>query len=237
MPVDIKILEYYFWKQYTLKHKIKKAKKQLSVEPIITEIEEYNKFATNRCTDLSELTFTVFDLETTGFFPELGDEIISIGAIRVRNKKVIYDDTFYKIIKPLNNISKLTKELTGLTKTELDRSDYFPSILKEFLEFSKGSILVAHPASFDIPFLKYYIKSWGLPQFSPEYIDSHALANWLHPTKTNYLDRLVEDFQITKRNRHHALNDSIMTAEIFEKLLEECKQLSKLEELLSVTGT
>ncbi|MFC4322860.1 3'-5' exonuclease [Litchfieldia salsa] len=238
MPVDIKILEYYFWKQYTIKHKIKKVKKQLALEPIAAKIDEYNRVLINSNEeDFSKQTFTVFDLETTGFFPELGDEIISIGAVKIKNNKVIYADTFYKLVKPLSKVSKLTKQLTGLTNTELNQSSYFPEILYDFLEFSEESILVAHPATFDIPFLRSSIKAWNLPYFSPISIDSHSLANSLHPSQNNYLDHLIKKYHIKQRKRHHALNDSIMTAEIFEKLLEECKKnSSSLTELITLNN-
>jgi DNA polymerase III subunit epsilon len=170
-------------------------------------------------TDLASCTFTIFDLETTGFFPEIGDEILSIGAIKVKDFRIQYDDAFYTVMKPINKIPRNIQELTGLSSDTLDKAQSFPEGLKRFLEYSKGSILVAHPATFDIEFIKKVIKQWQLPCFLPKYIDSHVLANDLFSGKRNYLDHLIDRLNITERERHHALNDAIMTADIFVQLL------------------
>ena len=180
---------------------------------------------------LSSSTFTIFDLETTGFFPSMGDEIISIGAIKVKNFKIQYDEAFYTIIKPIGRIPKGIQDLTGLSEDILNKAEPFPVGMAKFLEYCNESILVAHPATFDIEFLKKTIKLWNLPTFNVEYLDSHLLANERFHGMRNYLDELVVRFGIPKRERHHALNDAIMTAEVFIKLIEHLDQSISVNEL------
>ncbi|WLR52693.1 exonuclease domain-containing protein [Bacillus tianshenii] len=223
LPVDVKILKYFLYDQFFYKHKILKAKQHPSFETVKQSIEQFES-THDAQTDLSNCTFTIFDLETTGFFPDLSDEIISIGAVKVKNLQVIYEDTFYSVIKPLGSVPQHTEELTGLSRKEIHKGARFPLALHKFLAYSQNTILVAHPASFDINFLQKTIEKWGLPSFSPAYIDSLRLANWLHHSKNNYLDDLVARYHIQTRERHHALNDALMTAEIFTHLMEECKQ-------------
>jgi DNA polymerase III epsilon subunit family exonuclease len=183
--------------------------------------------------DLTTCSFTIFDLETTGFFPDIGDEILSIGAIKVKNFRIQYDEAFYTVIKPINKIPKTIQELTGFSAETLEKAQSFPAGLKKFLDYSKGSILVAHPATFDIEFVKTVIKHWQLPCFSPEFIDLHVVANDLYVGERNYLDDLIEKLNISERERHHALNDAIMTADIFIQLLQTYEEtaVTNVEEL------
>jgi len=182
---------------------------------------------------LSSCTFTIFDLETTGFFPNMGDEIISIGAIKVKNFQIQYDEAFYTIIKPIGRIPKGIQDLTGLSEEILNKAEPFPVGMSKFLDYCKGSILVAHPATFDIEFLKTNIKQWNFPDFSVGFLDSHLIANEKFQGMRNYLDDLVVRFDIPERERHHALNDAIMTAEVFIRLIEQFDRSSIIKELQS----
>lgn len=179
--------------------------------------------------------FTVFDLETTGFFPDIGDEILSIGAIKIKEGHVLFDETFYKVVKPIHTVSKATRKLTGLTTEDLVRGTPLPDAIQDFLTFSQGSILVAHPASFDISFLRKVLHKWELPPFETVYVDSFLVANSLYPDEKNFLDQLVSRFNIPKRLRHHALYDAIMTAEIFIQLLKGIEQ-EKIAQFLQSTS-
>ncbi|WP_078431198.1 3'-5' exonuclease [Metabacillus halosaccharovorans] len=232
MPDDIKIIKYFLWDHYFLKYHIKKMTQLPSFSTARHSIEEFLSSQQGLMKQsLSSCTFTIFDLETTGFFPTMGDEIISIGAIKVKDLQIQYNEAFYTIVKPIGRIPKGIQELTGLPEEILSKAEPFPVGLSKFLDFSKGSILVAHPATFDIEFLKSTIKLWSLPHFSVEYLDSHLLANEKFQGMRNYLDELVERLGIPERERHHALNDAIMTAEVFIKLIEKFDPSKIISEL------
>lgn len=190
-------------------------------------VMDQNNFTTNE--------FTVFDLETTGFFPDIGDEILSIGAIKIKEGHVKYDKTFYKVVKPIHTVSKATKKLTGLSTEDLAKGASLPDAIQDFLKFSEGSILVAHPASFDMSFLRKVLHKWELPPFETVYVDSFLVANSLYPDEKNFLDQLVTRFNIPKRIRHHALYDAIMTAEIFIQLLKDIEHEQIAQHLQSNT--
>ncbi|OEH92695.1 3'-5' exonuclease [Bacillus solimangrovi] len=227
LPIELKILKYYFFDQFLFKYKVKKASDSIVYHKISQHLKTYvhcKQFSEH--TELSDCSFTIFDLETTGFLPELGNEIISIGAVKIEKCEVQYDDTFYKVLRPLQPVTSHTKQLTGLKGVDFKLGVSFPQGIYEFLQFCSESVLVAHPATFDIPFLQKSITNWKLPSISPTYIDSFAIANFLHGSKRNYLDSLVKHYHIEKRIRHHALNDALMTAEVFVHLLHECQQRS-----------
>jgi len=222
MPVDILILKYYLWDRFFINARMNTAQKNIKYQNAVSSIQnlyyEQNLLPPER---LDECSFTIFDLETTGFFPEIGHEIISIGAVKVNNLQIDYNHTFYKVINPLRRVSKQTKKLTGLEDHILLQGERFPTIFSEFLTFSKNSILVAHPSSFDLNFLKRVCASWNLPCHIPNWIDSHSLANDQFPSQNNYLDQLIDRYNVAQLDRHHALNDAMMTAEIFIELLQE----------------
>lgn len=221
--VGYRILKYYLWQQFFFRLQVKREKHKPSYFKLSNMLKIFeNEKPAFQQKHLSECTFTIFDLETTGFFPEVGDEIISIGAVKIEDGKIQENDTFYQVINPLQTVSRQTKRFTGLRRRDLLKGVTLPVGLKRFLEFSKGTVLVAHPASFDINFLQKRIKKWELSSFDPEYIDSFSLANALFNVNDSYLDPLVKYFNIAYRERHHALNDAIMTAEVFEKLLKIC---------------
>ncbi len=221
--VGFRILKYYLWTQFFFRYQVKREKEKLSYHKLARTLKQFEEEKpTLQKKHLFDCTFTIFDLETTGFFPEVGDEIISIGAVKVAEGKVQRDDTFYQVINPLQTVSRETKRFTGLRRKDFINGVTLPVGLERFLEFSKGTILVAHPASFDINFLQKRIYKWELPFFDPEFVDSYSLANGLLARDDCYLDALVKKFNIDNRTRHHALNDAIMTAEIFERLLMIC---------------
>lgn len=240
MPIDIQIMKFYLWEQFFFKNKILKAQHTREFRKASSSIQQKASRASEQTKkEISDCTFTIFDLETTGFFPEIGDEILSIGAVKVENETVKYNETFYTVVEPINKVSNFTKELTGLTQFDLNNGQFLPAAIDSFLEFSKDTILVAHPASFDINFIKQVSKHWGLPDFSPNYIDSLGVANHLFASKSNYLDRLIDRYNVLQRDRHHALNDAVMTAEVFVHLLDECisRSITSVEELRNMGTT
>jgi len=170
---------------------------------------------------LSEVSFTVFDLETTGFFPRIGDEVISIGAMKINENQIKFPESFYEVISPVKMPSTEVRNLTGLTRLQIQSGKSFPYAFLQFSNFSTDTAVVAHPASFDVNFLREMTIKWGLPTYNPLTVDSFEMANFIYPTKKNSLDELIRFFGIEEKLRHHALNDAFMTAEIFKYLIEE----------------
>ncbi|NJP37244.1 3'-5' exonuclease [Bacillus luteus] len=164
----------------------------------------------------SEADIVVFDVETTGFYPFLGDDIISIGAVPVRKPQ----HSFYELVRTARSIPEPIIELTGIDNNMMNaEGKAFPDMLLEFLTFAEGSFLSAHPASFDVRFLQVLCRRWRLPVVRPYVLDSFHTARLLYPDADASLDGLIQHFHMPVIRRHHALNDAIITAEVLEKLL------------------
>ncbi|ARI77113.1 3'-5' exonuclease [Halobacillus mangrovi] len=234
LPIDLQILKYIFFEKPIYYFKIKPYLKWNTYRQLEEKLETFNKdFGSN---SLRDLDYTIFDLETTGFLPEIGHEIISIGAIRLQGLDACHRKTFHQVIRPIRPVNNQTLRLTGLSRDRLRNASPFIEGFQNFMEFSEGSVLVAHPAKFDMRFLQTMLKRWKLPSYHPPVIDSQLMAQWLLPSVKHQLDPLLKHFGIEKRARHHALNDAIMTAELFSELLSITleKEISTLEELTHV---
>ncbi len=102
-------------------------------------------------TPLSDVTFVVVDLETTGGTPA-DCAITEIGAVKVRGGEVLGE--FQTLVDPGGPVPPFIQVLTGITTTMLIGAPPIEEVLPSFLEFSRGAVLVAHNAPFDIGFLK-----------------------------------------------------------------------------------
>lgn len=169
---------------------------------------------------VNNITFTVFDLETTGFFCNLGDEILAIGATKFNRNRIGFPEQFYEIIEPVKPMNNFVSDLTGLTHDEVAGGVAFPEGFSKFLSFTEGTVLVAHPATFDVSFMQTMAERWRLKPYDPLAIDQYQLARSLFPNQRNALDELIKQFEIETSGRHHALADAYMTAEVFHKLLD-----------------
>ncbi|UOR12358.1 3'-5' exonuclease [Halobacillus amylolyticus] len=224
LPIDLQILKYIFFEKPIYAYKLRPQFKWASYQELYERLQLYDGEPNIGLANLKDIDYTIFDLETTGFIPEIGHEIISIGAVRIHGLETCHIDTFHQIIRPIRPVSKSTFKLTGLTREQIANGHPFVGSFKDFMEFSKGSVLVAHPAKFDMRFLQSMLKRWKLPHYHPPVIDSQIMAQWLFPAKRHQLDPLLKHFHIEKRERHHALNDAMMTSELFFKLLEHSIQ-------------
>lgn len=63
--------------------------------------------------NLKDLTYVVFDTETTGLNPKEGEELIEIGAVKIKDGKIF--DRFDELIKPTKLISEKITSITNIT--------------------------------------------------------------------------------------------------------------------------
>jgi len=171
---------------------------------------------------LSEATYVVFDIETTGLSIQ-HDELIEIGAIKVKNGAILGE--FGELINPGVPINAFTTKLTGITQSMVEGKKSVQSVLEDFYQFSKGAILIAHNADFDLGFLEYNYKKYGISnQINPS-IDTLNLAKVLIPERTRYgLDSLSRYFKVRLEQHHRAVNDAKATNEIFLHLLKQLRK-------------
>ncbi|MNI33124.1 DNA polymerase III PolC-type [compost metagenome] len=173
---------------------------------------------------LESMELVVFDLETTGFSPYNGDEIISFGAVSVIGGAVQHDQTYYSIVNPKRNIPDEIVQLTGITNDMAANAPDMLHVMKEFLEFVQKKVMVAHGTGHDKNFLNAALWKTSKGSLSHRVIDTMMIAKWLMPKRKNYgLDALLDEYEIEIDGRHHALQDSLMTAKLWSRFMEEIK--------------
>lgn len=170
---------------------------------------------------LNTLELAVFDLETTGFSPYNGDEIISFGAVAVTGEEVDDKSTFYSLVNPKRKIPETVVELTGITDEMVQVAPDLITGLSAFLEFVGQKVLVAHASGHDKHFLNSALWKTSKINFSHRLLDTMMIGKWLYPKEGAYdLDTMLNKHDIPITLRHHALEDALMTAELWKRMLE-----------------
>lgn len=166
----------------------------------------------------------VLDTETTGMNmtgqPQIGHNIIEIGAVEVINRRLT-GRTFHVYIKPPREVDEEAIRVHGITNEFLQDKPVFAEIADDFLAFIKGAELIIHNAPFDVAFMDQefsYLKN--PPPKTAEMCtvtDSLQMARKMYPGKRNNLDALCDRLGIdnSKRVLHGALLDAEILADVF----------------------
>ena len=175
-------------------------------------------------------TFVVFDIETTGF-SAVNDRIIEIGAVKVENGMIT--EKFSEFVNPERPIPFEIEKLTSINDRMVEDAPNISVILPRFMDFCKGSVLVAHNADFDTGFIRHNCEVLGLP-YDYTYVDTLGIArSFLEGLKNYKLDTVVEAMGCTLANHHRAVDDAGATADVFVRFLERFKKknIRDLDEL------
>ena len=206
--------------------------------PISTAAARYEQVSIEELgTPLSEVTFVVVDLETTGGSPN-DSSITEIGAVKVRGGQVLGE--FQTLVDPGSEIPPYISVLTGITTAMVVSAPRIGSVLPAFLEFAQGAVLVAHNAPFDIGFLKAACAETGIPWPPAASVDTAVLARRLlsrDEVPNCKLATLAPFFRTSTEPCHRALADARATVDVLHGLFERLGPLgiTTLEELTGLT--
>jgi DNA polymerase-3 subunit epsilon len=168
---------------------------------------------------LTDLTYTVFDMETTGLNPAEGDEILSIGAFRIVNCRLLREERFEQLVDPQRSIPWTSVKIHGIHPEMLIGQPFIEKVLPQFHHFVEDTILVAHNAAFDMRFLQLKEAKTGL-KFTNPVLDTLLLSAVVHPSHENHdLEAISQRLGVRILGRHTALGDASATGEIFLKML------------------
>ena len=168
---------------------------------------------------LSELSYTVFDTETTGLNPSQGDEIIQIGATRIVNGKLLRHEAYEQLVNPQRNIPAASIPIHGITPDMVQGRPAIGEVLPVFHAYAKDTVLVAHNAAFDMKFLQLKERTTGL-RFEQPVLDTLLLSAVIHPNQESHrLEAIAQRMNIMVTSRHNALGDAMVTAEVFLRMI------------------
>ena len=175
----------------------------------------YNEVEMN----LSEATYVVFDVETTGL-SAIYNDLIQVAASKMYKGNIIAE--FDEFINPGHPLSAFTTELTGITDDHVKNAKPLVQVLKEFQEFCKDTVLVAHNASFDVGFMNANYERHGLPKITQPVIDTLEFARNLYPEyKRHGLGPLTKRFGVALEHHHMASYDAEATGRLLFIFIKE----------------
>jgi DNA polymerase-3 subunit epsilon len=196
---------------------------------------------------LDKCPFVVFDTELSGLNPEK-DFIVSIGALKMKGKKINISQEFHRFIKPAGEVTKKSVEIHGITPGELEHEETIDKVMPDFLEFIRESVIVGHFVNIDINFVTRALKKMNKGKLGNPAVDTHTIHEWLYENgaefKRHYRGGSVKTdlFSIAGRygipvdTAHDALNDAFITAQLLQRFLYflDAEGIQKLNELQEI---
>ena len=178
------------------------------------------KFLFDEC-DSGE--YVVFDTETTGLNPKK-DEILSIGAVKIKDNKILTSQTFEVFVKNSKEISTKSIEIHGIRPIDLQNATEVEDGIKEFLDFIGSRPLIGYYLEFDVAMINKYVK----PMLGIKLPNKMIEVSEIYFDKTVALipqgnidlrfDTILKKCDVPDMGAHNAVNDAIMTAMIYLKL-------------------
>ena len=156
-------------------------------------------------------SYVCVDLETTGFSPRRGSEILEIAAVVTEGFRVTRE--FSRTVRPRGVIPPEITSLTGISPETVRFSGPIESVLPEFLELAGDLPVVGHNVTFDLGFLSYYAREVAGRYFLNPYVDTLQLSRCVFtPAKcgckvSHSLEALSQRLEIEAAPSHRALRD------------------------------
>jgi DNA polymerase III subunit epsilon len=168
-------------------------------------------------TPLDGAAWTVVDLETTGVGASA--RIVEIGAVRLEGDRQV--GTLSRLVDPGIPMPPRITQITGIRDRDLAGAGPLRPAIGELLALARGSIFVAHNASFDVGMLDRALMRLDGTRVGMRVLDTVALARRLLAGRLARFDlaSVSERFDVTVRPCHRALPDALATAEVLVALI------------------
>ena len=165
----------------------------------------------------------VFDCETTGLNPKK-DELISIGAVKIKGNKILTNEAIHLFIEQKEQISHESIAIHQIRHCDLEDAIPLEEAIETFLHYIGNRTLAGYFLEFDVAMINKYVKPMfgiKLPNKQEEvsaiYYDK-KIATIPQGNIDLRFDTILDDLDLPKLQAHDALNDAVMTAMIYLKL-------------------
>lgn len=183
--------------------------------------------------------FCAVDVETTGLDLQ-NDEVISVGAVTIRDGRFKGDGNFYEEIVPSRDPSPASISVHGLRRMDLLGAKPAEQVIPDLIRYMSGKYLIAHASWVEKAFLEHRLKRYG-QKYPKQVIDTAALARYAgYANKESghepSLEFLARKLNLPVYTPHHAMGDAMTTSAVFLALTAriESKELESSGEQLTL---
>ncbi|MFN2343366.1 MAG: PolC-type DNA polymerase III [Desulfonatronovibrio sp.] len=201
--------------------------------PVLTQSKaHFSGF--NQDLPLEEYDFVVLDTELTGLNDKI-DEIVSIGAVRIKKLRIDLQDNFYSNICPCQEMPKFSTLIHRITPMLARKSPPIAEILPDFLDYCGNSLIIGHNIGMDMAFINRALRENLRGILYNPCLDTMRMARIYREEQwINYYDRynlnvsynlknLSQEYGLPVFPEHNALNDAIQTAYLFLYLIHKLR--------------
>nr|VFJ66466.1 MAG: DNA polymerase-3 subunit epsilon [Candidatus Kentron sp. FM]VFJ66700.1 MAG: DNA polymerase-3 subunit epsilon [Candidatus Kentron sp. FM]VFK16351.1 MAG: DNA polymerase-3 subunit epsilon [Candidatus Kentron sp. FM] len=172
-----------------------------------------------RTIPITQTRFVALDLETTGLYPYLGDEIISIAMVEL-NGLTFSGRRYGTLVNPQRSIPANSSAIHGIGEADIRHAPTIDSLLPKLIAFLGNAVVIAHHANFDFRFLNKRLYRGGAIMLKNPWIDTMMLYGSWREKQTQYsLDDVAKGCGVAIHGRHSALRDAEIVGEIVQFLV------------------
>jgi DNA polymerase III subunit epsilon len=183
---------------------------------------------------LESFDFVVLDTELTGMDPGR-DEIVSIGAVRIRNLAIEPSTALHVLVRPKGDMPKKSTLVHRITPGDVHDAPRLSEILPQLIGFCEGSLIVGHHVGLDMSFINRALKEIFGGVLRTPCLDTMRLAKMFDEELwANYYDQFNLNVSYNLRElsvryglpcfpEHDALHDAMQTAYLFLFLVKKLR--------------
>ncbi len=189
----------------------------------------------NQSQPIESYEFIVLDTELTGFDAKK-DEIVSIGALKIRGLKLVPSENFYTLVRPQHSLPKDSTLVHRITPKDIETAPLIEDILPSFVPFCSKGLLVGHFIELDMSFINRETHRYMGGTMANPAIDTLRLVqrykekacglmNERFCFNSSYrLNDLAREYRLPDFVAHDALQDAMQTAYLFLFLVKKLQQ-------------
>jgi len=211
-------------------------RQQADIHPLIAANNQRFPVGAEYHHPIHEYDFVVFDTELTGFNHKK-DEVVAIGAVRIKGLQIQCGETFYALVRPYQRFQTKSTLVHRLTPQELHGADPMAEVLPRFLTFCGSAFLVGHFVRLDLDFINRASQRLLGGGLTTPYFDTMCLAmaynDFQHGTHSDHLPNqgaytlaaLSQEYGLPPFQGHNACQDALQTAYLFLYLIKKMRQM------------
>ncbi|MBI4244370.1 MAG: 3'-5' exonuclease [Planctomycetes bacterium] len=185
--------------------------------------------------ELSSLTYSVIDTETTSSGDYNSNKICEIAVIKIKANSII--DEFNSLINPCIPISPEATTIHRITNNDVATSPKFSDVSSRIHRMVNNTIFVCHNTSFDLPIIVKEFSETGIYIPGITSLDTVKLSRKAFPGLKSYsLQSLISHLGINRNRSHRAYDDCKATVELFILCMKQLRTrgFGGIQKLLSI---